>query len=411
VDQTRDSRGVRVVLDVRPLQDPERAPTTAAYLDGLLGAFDDEPLPGESFVLLLQSDLDDPTERFARLVVAGRRLLPPTRLLRSAALTVDPFLVAGASVGAGWRAAAGGATGTLYHATAGAIPLVSRLPTVVTLLDVAPWELRDAFQRGPVARFGQRLRAQLLRESEAVIVPGQAAAHAARRHVRIQRDRLRVIPLAPRPAFEPRTPDDAERVRLGLPPAYLVYTGRFDARQDLATLLAALADLGSSGPPQALAPDLPWPPRVLIVDASPDDRASLARAAARQGVGEVLFFAPRLEPRRLASLVAGARAAILPAVSESAGLAAIEAIAVGTPVVAAAVGVLPEIVAGAGILVEPRDPGRLAAALSTAMTDDAVHDRLAAAAMERATGDRRTWADVARETRLVYAEVAAAGRR
>jgi hypothetical protein len=45
------------------------------------------------------------------------------------------------------------------------------------------------------------------------------------------------------------------------------------------------------------------------------------------------------------------------------------------------------------------------------MTDDAVHDRLAAAAMERATGDRRTWADVARETRLVYAEVAAAGRR
>ena len=52
------SRGVRVVLDARPLQEPERAPLTAAYLDGLLGAFDAAPLAGESFALLLRSDLD-----------------------------------------------------------------------------------------------------------------------------------------------------------------------------------------------------------------------------------------------------------------------------------------------------------------------------------------------------------------
>ena len=82
--------GVRVVLDARPLQEPDRAPLTAIYLGGLLGAFDAAPLEGESFALLLQSDLDDPTERFGRLTVVGRRLLPPTRLLRSGALTVDP---------------------------------------------------------------------------------------------------------------------------------------------------------------------------------------------------------------------------------------------------------------------------------------------------------------------------------
>ncbi|MDQ2965205.1 MAG: hypothetical protein M3R57_05105, partial [Chloroflexota bacterium] len=66
--------GVRVVLDVRPLQAPERAPATAAYLDALLAAFDADPLPGESFAFLLQSDLDDPTERFRHLTVVGRRL-------------------------------------------------------------------------------------------------------------------------------------------------------------------------------------------------------------------------------------------------------------------------------------------------------------------------------------------------
>ena len=113
--------GVRVVMDVRPLQDPEHAPVTAAYLEGLLGAVDASPLPGESFAFLLASDLDDPTTRFDRLDIVGRRLLPPTRLLRSAALAVDPFFLRGASVGAGWRAERGGAAGVVYHAAGGAI--------------------------------------------------------------------------------------------------------------------------------------------------------------------------------------------------------------------------------------------------------------------------------------------------
>ena len=36
--------GLRVVLDARPLQTPERAPLTAAYLDALLRAYDAEPI-------------------------------------------------------------------------------------------------------------------------------------------------------------------------------------------------------------------------------------------------------------------------------------------------------------------------------------------------------------------------------
>ena len=75
-------------------------------------------------------------------------MLPPTRLLRSGALTVDPFLLRGASVGAAWRAERQGAAGAVYHAVAGAPPLFSRIPIVVTLLDLAPWELPGIFQRG-----------------------------------------------------------------------------------------------------------------------------------------------------------------------------------------------------------------------------------------------------------------------
>ncbi len=428
--------GVRVVLDARPLQEPDRSPLTAAYLEGLLGAFDAAPLDGESFALLLRSDLDDPTTAFRHLDVVGRRLLPPTHLLRSAALAIDPLVLSGASLGAAWRAGAGGAAGAVYHAAGPAVPLATGLPLVVTLLDLAPWELPRKYQRTPTSRFGQRLRGRLLRDAAAVIVGSTAVAAAAHRLLRIRRDRLRVVPFAPRAAFRfwpgggeaapgvgaagagsgpvPRIARlgadvRAERERLGLPERYFVYSGRYDARQDLATLLRALDLLGRAGRPDGLAESAAWPPRVLLVGASPEDRASLARAAARIDVGEALTYAPRLSDDRLAVLVRGARAAILPAVSDATGMPALEAIASGTPVVASAVGALPEAVGTAGILVEPRDPERLASALATAWADDRVHDRLAGLARERAQAGVRTWAEVALETRRVYEAAATAG--
>lgn len=418
--------GVRVVLDARPLQEPARAPLTAAYLDGLLGAFDEMPVDGESFALLLQSDLDDPTERFEHLSVVGRRLLPPTRFLRSGALTIDPFLLSGASLGAAWRAERAGASGAVYHAVGGSIPLATGLPLVVTLLDLAPWELPGAYQRGTAARFGQRLRGRLLRDAAAVIVGSEAVAASARRLLHLRRDRIRVVALAPRPAFglnpggqarrrgrtPPRVEDPrADRERLGLPERYVIYSGRYDARQDLTTLLKALAALGAEGRPVGLPEDVPWPPRVLFAGASPDDRAALARAAAREGVGETIAYSPSLDDERLAGLVRGARVAILPVVSDSTGLPAIEAIASGVPVIASAVGSLPEIVGGAGIIVEPRDANRLSSAIATAFVDDRVHAGFAAVARERAESEQRSWLDVARETRAIYAEVATpAGR-
>jgi glycosyltransferase involved in cell wall biosynthesis len=417
-----DPPGIRVVLDARPLQSPDRSPLAATYLDGLLGAFDATPLPGESFAFLIGSDLDDPTTRFTHLDVIGRRQLPPTRLLRSAAMTVDPFVLRGASVGAAWRAERGGAGGAVYHAVgSGPLPIASGLPVVVTLLDVAPWELPEAYQRSAASRFGQRLRARILRDAAAVIVGSPATARAARRLLHLRRDRIRVVPLAPRAAFGRMGPGGATaadaqaadrraaelRTRLGVPDRYLVLAGRFDARLDLATLLAALGSLASAGRPDGLDQAIAWPPRILVVGANPEDRAAIARAATRRRVGETIAYAPTIAMDQLAGLIRDARAVVVPSLSDATGLPAIEAIAVGTPVVATTVGPLPALVAGAGLLVEPRDRDRLAVALATIWTDDRVHDGVAAVARERSAWEARSWTDVARETRAIYAEVGA----
>jgi len=411
--------GTRVVLDVRPLQDPGRAPSTAAYLRGLLGAYAAEPLAGESFVILLDLGADDPTAAFSGLPVIGKRRLPITRPFRSGALTLDPFLMRGAAVGSDRRGPRPPGSRAIAHAVGGALPIGPRLPVVATLLDLAPWELPGQYQRSPAARFGQRLRAQLLRDAAAVVVGTDAVARAAERLLRLRPARLRVIPFAGGDAFSPLSMEgtevgDAERAalaadreRLGLPERYLVYTGRHDARHDLATLLDALAQLGAAGRPARLPRAVPWPPRILLVGTSPADRAAVALAAAASGVGDLLHYAPALPAAEVARLVAGARAAVHPVVSDAEALPVLDALAAGTPVVASATGALPEVVGPAGLLVEPRDPDRLAQALRAAWADDRVHRGIAAAAAIRAVRGRRTWAEAAAETRRVYAEVAA----
>src|SRR6266542_5485823 len=102
--------GMRVVLDARPLQAPSRNPTTALYLDALLGAFAADPRPAESFLFLLDSPGPDPSVHFPGLAFAGRRRLPPTRRLRAATLTLDPFLLRAASLGT-----RGGAPAAVLH--------------------------------------------------------------------------------------------------------------------------------------------------------------------------------------------------------------------------------------------------------------------------------------------------------
>jgi glycosyltransferase involved in cell wall biosynthesis len=403
-----DPPACRVVIDLRPLQEPERMPATAAYLERLLDAFAEQPLAGESFVLLLELLRPDPTERVTArgLPVAGRRWIPPTgRVLRSARLTLDPFLLRGAEIGA---------AGTIYHTAGGAVPLGSRLPVVATVLDLAPWELPERYARSSAARFGHRLRARVLRDAAALIVTSRATGESARRRVHIDPHRVAVIPLAAHSSPELSEAETTAtlqelRKRFALPERYLLFSGRYDARRDMGTLFDALAILHAEEAAGS-ADEGAWPP-VLVLPGAPgsaDQEASaLDRAVQRRGIGDLVRFTPRLSPVESWALLRGARGVVYPALSEGTGSDALDALAAGVPVIASRVGPLPDTVGRAGIIVEPRDDDRLASALRTLWGDSRVQRQIVEAARRRAAAPLRTWADVARDTRRVYAAAAA----
>ena len=426
-----DDRALRVVLDARPLQAPTRNPTTAAYLDRLLQAFAGHDVDGggsrsladgDSFLFLLDTPGPDPSARYPGLPFAGRRRLPRTRRLRAATLTLDPFLLRAVSIGTTFGAARGsGDVRGVLHVTGGTLPIASGLPMVVTLLDLAAWELPSVYQRGVAERFGQRLRVRLLRQAERLIVASEATARAASGFLRFPRDRVHVVPLAPTlRVVAGETPDAMDRFaalreRLGVPERYLLYRAQYDARKDVPTLLRAIArSRVNASPARGLGTDAPppAPPDVLMivprVDAGEEDREhasdaeALDRLVRSHGIEDRVRVLPLLSPDEEAAVLSGARALLHPVLVEGSGLPLLDALAAGVPVVATNVGAVAELVGKAGILVPPRDADRLAAGLATIWSNDRVHGRLARAAAASPAG-RRTWSDVARETRAVYA--------
>jgi glycosyltransferase involved in cell wall biosynthesis len=159
-------------------------------------------------------------------------------------------------------------------------------------------------------------------------------------------------------------PAPARRV-LGLARPYVLTVAGQTARKNLAALVPVA---------QALAGD------VDVVVAG-GHRPQFAREAGLEG----LRLLGHVDDALLPGLYAGAEAFALPSLYEGFGLPVLEAMACGTPVVAARTGALPDTCGGAAVLAEPSGEA-FAAALATLLADAAERERLRAAGLARAAG-------------------------
>ncbi|MFJ5922051.1 glycosyltransferase family 4 protein [Kitasatospora sp. NPDC092948] len=185
------------------------------------------------------------------------------------------------------------------------------------------------------------------------------------------------------PGVDPErfTPGAAPSTR----PRTVLYVGRMDrssAWKGVDVLLRAFAEL-----PDGTASG---PVRLRLVgggDALPDHLA----LAAELGVADRVEATGELTGDRLVEAVRTAAAVVLPSrtEAESFGMALVEAMACGTPVVGSAVGGIPYLVEDGvcGLLVPPGDPAALAVAVRRVLVDGALADRLGAEGRRRAERD------------------------
>lgn len=115
-------------------------------------------------------------------------------------------------------------------------------------------------------------------------------------------------------------------------------------------------------------------------------RAALAQQIGQLGLADCVTITGPLPHAQLLDVVEAASLVVVPSRFEGFGLTALEAIALGRPVLATMAGGLPEVIehGASGWLVSPQDPALLAQAIGQLMDDPALRQRLGAAARLRA---------------------------
>jgi len=163
----------------------------------------------------------------------------------------------------------------------------------------------------------------------------------------------------------------SERVAAADPAAPLIVTvSRIAPQKNLPALVQAAARL-----PRACT----W---VVVGGGDPRLLDQLRRQASGLGA-PVHFIGPSEEVERW---LRAAEVFVLPSAWEARALVVQEAMAAGAPVVASDVGGLHDLVAGAGLLVPPADPGALAAAVERILADPSLRDELAGKGRRVAAG-------------------------
>ncbi len=176
------------------------------------------------------------------------------------------------------------------------------------------------------------------------------------------------------------------RARLGLPPDAVVplFVGRLQPLKAPDVLLRAVALMLERDP--ALRERIVVPVVGGPSGSGLEHPDALVGLAASLGIDDVVRFVPPVGRAELVDWYAAATVVCVPSYNESFGLVAVEASAVGTPVVAAAVGGLRTVVRDGvtGLLVEGHDPADYARALERVTRTPAYRDRLGGAAAEHA---------------------------
>lgn len=177
-------------------------------------------------------------------------------------------------------------------------------------------------------------------------------------------------PGAARPGV-PLGPTDVEPWR-----PYVLFVSQLHPRKNLPALRAAVAKLLDDG----------FVHRLVLVGGPPVD--NLGDDAVRELTSDIAGHPGSVLSLRgltdvdLARVVAGAAVFCQPSLMEGFGLSVLEAMASGVPVVVSDRGALPEVVAGAGLVVPP-DAEHLWQALATLLGDEAVASDLGRRALER----------------------------
>lgn len=292
----------------------------------------------------------------------------------------------------------------LLHSPSLTAPLCLTCPSVVTIHDMI-WFFPERFSKGSPSSGKRKLMGWYYRfvphfaarRAAALLTVSQAAKESIVRHLGLPPSQIFVTHEAAGHIY--RRVDDPEKIEAlrqkhNLVSDFILAIGSADPRKNIATLVRAYALLPTFLQEQyQLA--IVWTHNLLAAD--------LAEQIEALDINSRLQFLERVSDEELVLLYNAASLFVFPSLYEGFGLPLLEAMACGTPVVAANNSSIPEIVGEAALLIEAEDTEAMAGTIARVLVDEILRTVLIEKGLKRAASF--SWTKCARQTVAVYRRV------
>jgi glycosyltransferase involved in cell wall biosynthesis len=276
--------------------------------------------------------------------------------------------------------------------------LRGRTTHVVTVHDMTFFSMPEVHARLRRSLPFRRLVLGSIRRAAAITVPAAAVRDDLLARVPgLDPERVIVTPYGVSRRFS--TVRDGDRARLAAMPwlpraPFVLSLCTLEPRKNLPALIEAFRRLVERGSDLDL----------VLAGGVGQARDSIDAAVRRSGLARRIHLPGFVPDELLPALYGRARVFAYPSLDEGFGFPPLEAMAGGVPVVASARSALAENLAGAAVLVDPRDPDALASAIQTLASNGAARAAAIAAGLARAA--RFSWDETARLTLEGYRGVA-----
>ncbi len=283
--------------------------------------------------------------------------------------------------------------GTNYRAVFG-----DSFKTVVVIHDMAYRYFPETIEPASLEYLQQGLPAAAAK-AHAILTISEATKRDIIRLLGIPGEKIRVIYLGVGESFRPVT-DQARlrevRKRYGLPPAFMFFVGTVQPRKNITGLIDACAALWKR---RGVGADCD----LVIAGGKGWKSEGLRRHITASGFEHRIHFTGYVDEADLPALYSLASVFVFPSLYEGFGLPVLEAMACGTPVVAANNSSIPEIAGDGAVLVDSRSAEAIAGGIERVLSDHAVRRRCIERGRERV--QLFSWEHCARETLDVLREV------
>jgi glycosyltransferase involved in cell wall biosynthesis len=292
----------------------------------------------------------------------------------------------------------------VFHAPCLTSPIFTSTPTIVTIHDMI-WYYssryttrRVHFNKRQLMGFYYRLVPFLAaKRSKAIITVSNASKDSIVEYMKPSSGKIYVTYEAASSLFRPVTgsgPINKQHQQGDLKPDYILAMGSTDPRKNIKTLIKAYA----------LLPDqlkdahhlaIVWNHKLLASDAFSDVQS--------HDLIRYVHYLNDVSDEQLVELYNHASLFIFPSLEEGFGLPPLEAMACGTPVVAANNSSIPEIVGDAAVLFSAENYEELASSIARLLNEPGLRAKMKSCGIERAA--KFSWKNCALETLDIYKRV------